>query len=100
MQNKCKITLPSKEIEYLIAPLTDEEIRSVATLENPTVTGIVEMGLDDILYYGDQYFFEIISEKLVGNSMLEDIEYEPVAVLEDGDILIEVRGNASYNLEG
>lgn len=85
--------LEKQELEVLDNPLTIEEMKS-QMISNNKVKGIVAISVSDMIDNDLEGFLDILSETLVGNPCLMDINYNLVAT-KDGIIYIEVIGDAS-----
>jgi hypothetical protein len=77
---------------------TREEI-SAALDSDGYITGNVTVDLDTLVATSFEDCLDLLSAALVGNELLADISYRPVAVTVDGNIIIAVTGNPAYALE-
>lgn len=83
--------------EPLSAPLTKEQIKARADDDN-YIEGVVALKLEELIYNDPAGFLDILSERLVGTSLLMDIQYDVVG--HDGNILhIKVAGDVSVWFE-
>ncbi len=85
------------DYDLLTRPLTASQIRRQMDA-NGVVEGVVAVELDDLIDNDRDRVMEILSEALIDNGALEDIEYEAVGV--DGDMVhLLVSGDASSLVE-
>jgi hypothetical protein len=85
------------DYELLTRPLTAAQIRRQMDADG-VVEGVVAIELDDVIDNDRDRVVELLSELLVDNTALEDIEYELLG--NDGDMLhLHVRGDASNLVE-
>lgn len=86
----------------LTAPYTTAQLKSMVEGKPDTyVTGRIALPLDEIVAFNLEGFLDLISEKLVGSTLLMDITYKCVGSIEAGDeheVLIEVTGDVSMIL--
>lgn len=97
MPVKSTIGSPSKQIEYLTEPLTIEEMKAAADDEF-YISGIVAVSACDMAHRFDDGFSDTISEKLTGSTLLMDVYYNEIGILDDGTALLDVSGDISVIL--
>lgn len=85
----------AKEINILSEPLSMEQLVSLTSEDDPYVQGNVLVETDEIIGSGLEEFLDLLSERLVGNVCLMDINYKPIDVISDGRIVIQVSGDVS-----
>ncbi len=81
-------------MSHLLRPYTNEEIQ-LNLDHGGYISGEVAVRLNDIIHTDLEGFLDLISEKLVGSSLLADISYEVSGVSESGDIVVKVTGDPS-----
>lgn len=86
-------------IPTLTAPLTPEEIPALLDGEG-SITVIVEVGLDELIDNDLEGILDIISDKVLGTSILMDFSYEVSGVAGSQGIYMKVTGDPSQALEG
>lgn len=83
---------------YITEPLSKDELKSIADDDN-YVSGNVVVDLDDIVDDDLELFLDELSTSLVGDDLLQDITYALVGTTDDGRAIIEVSGDASYEID-
>ena len=87
--------LTSKSPTPITKPLTRRDMD-----EDGWVTGIVSVGLNDAVDNDLEGFLDLLSEALVGDSLLMDVTYKVVGLgAGEDELLVEVRGDASLSFK-
>lgn len=84
-------------MSHLLRPYTSEEIR-LNLDKDGYISGEVAVELNDIINADLEGFLDLISERLIGPSVLADISYEVSGVNGTGQVVIKVTGDPSYLL--
>lgn len=82
-----------------MARYNDPESLRAATGYDGYVKGEVYVHLSDIIDNDLEGFLDLISEALVGSTLLMDVNYNVVRVAEDGKLVLEVTGDPSMVYE-
>lgn len=88
------ITIEAQEIEVMEDPYTEDQLKVIYT-ENPeaVLTGVIAVDLSDLMDNTFSDILDILSEGLIGSQMLMEVNYSPVAVnKEDNIIYMQVSG--------
>lgn len=83
------------EKDVLFQPYTEEQIRKMgmdANGEIQYIAGFVPIDVSSLIGLNDEEFFDMLSEKLVGNCCLSDIDYCVAGVIDDFQIIVRVTG--------
>ena len=82
------------EADNKVIDLTSQTTKEVlaARDEDGYVTGYVTLGFERIIDYGYDYLFDVLSEGLIGNTLLQNITYKIVNIDENNNITFEVTG--------
>lgn len=81
-------------MSYLLRPYTKEEIR-LNLDDDGYISGEVAVSLNEIIHTDLEGFLDLISERLVGTSLLADISYELSDSSGSGNLVIKVTGDPS-----
>jgi hypothetical protein len=77
--------------EYLTKPYTTEEMKERAD-EQGFITGVILIDLEDAIGRDFEQFLDLLAIRLVDNDLLTEIEYSPIGILENGEIMVRVSG--------
>ena len=95
---KSDLALNTVEIDGKVIDLTTakspEEIIAARDGDN-FVEGYVRVHISTLIDNDFEGFLDIISEELVGNDLLMDINYDVVALAEDNTLVLKVSGDVS-----
>lgn len=87
-------------MNIILKPLSLTEIKERLEDESTYIRGVVPIGLQDIVDNDFETFLDILSENLIGNVCLMDINYKCVGIEDEGQtLLIEVSGDVSNVLD-
>ena len=99
---KCNLPLNAIEIDNQVIDMTawkkPEEIIASRD-ENNYVAGYVRLHISDVVGTDLESFLNLLSESLVGNELLMDIQYDVVATTNDDEIIFKVTGDVSSILD-
>lgn len=84
--------------DLILEPLTAGEIEKIRN-EDGYISARVIIELHDIIDNDLEGFLDILSEKLVGDDLLMDIDYKVTGVANENEVVIEVSGDPSASLE-
>jgi hypothetical protein len=79
------------EDAILETPLTAFEI-GFRSDENGDVAGLVTIGLSDMIDGSNEDFLDLLGDRLIGSSLLMEIEYHAVSITEKHDLVMRVSG--------
>lgn len=84
----------SAGIDYLTAPMTEDELRYAADHnEFGCVSGVVSVYLDEVVETDFEGFMDLLTERLCETGLLADIFYSVAGTdPDDGSILVQVDG--------
>lgn len=84
----------STGIDYLTAPMAEDELRYVADHDEfGRVSGVVNVYLDEVAETDFEGFLDLLTERLCETGLLADICYSVVGTdQDDGSILVKVDG--------
>ncbi|TLX16000.1 hypothetical protein [Rhizobium sp. MHM7A] len=66
--------------------------------EHGQIVGTISVDINDLIGLNLEGALDMFAEKLVGSELLTDIAYTPKGV-EDGEIIIEIKGNIEMILD-
>ncbi len=99
---KCALPLNAIEIDNQVIDMTSvktpEEIIASRDEDN-YVTGYVQLHISDVIDNDNEGFLNLLSESLVGNELLMDIQYDVVATTNNDEIIFKVTGDVSSILD-
>lgn len=81
--------------DVLSGPFTMKQMVLITSEEGTYVQGNILLDLNDIISIELEEFLDLISERLVGNPCLMDVNYKPIDALADGRIMFYVSGDVS-----
>ena len=93
--------LSGQDAKLLERPLTRQELMRLASgVDQPHVCGIIKVKLSQIANCDYERYLDILSESVIGSTLLTEMKYNVVGVEADGDtLLMKVCGNISEALE-
>lgn len=92
------------EYTILTDPLSREQVEELVTKSvelygvDDFVSGVVEIGLSEVIERDLEQFLDLCSERLIGNDLLMQVDYDVVG--HDGNMLhVKVSGDVSEALD-
>lgn len=85
-------------MKILEQPYNHEELKKLVNEDDGLVEGIVVTEIGDFIDNDLEGVLDMLSEKLIGDSLLTDIDYEVVGTIGD-NILVRVNGFAEHIAE-
>lgn len=85
-------------MEILSRPLTIEEMKERQNSEG-FITAIVAVNFNDVVVNDQEYFLDLLSEKVTGKTTLQMVNYNLVGHQNGITVLLEVSGDVSRILD-